>query len=456
MSDNIHILIVDDEEAMRDSMSQVLAKEGYKPKGAESGQEGLALFSGETFEIVFLDLKLPDQEGLSVLRQMREASPETPVVIITAYGSIESAVEAIKLGAFEYLAKPFTPEELRVVAKKALDNRTMILENILLRGELKARRQFDRVVGQSKAIRNVLDLVARASPTDSPVLITGESGTGKELLAREIHRRSLRHSAPFVTVDCSALAEPFLEDELFGHAKGALPGPRETKHGRFELANGGTIFFNEISHISLNLQSKLFRAIHEGEVTRLGSSRPIKVRIRPLASSSVNLAQAVSRGDFREDLFYRLSVVPVHLPPLRERKEDIPLLVDYFLQKYGGKAGKTISAVSTRAMLALTEYDWPGNIRELENTIERAAALCRGSEIEVEDIVSHGISMGIPALTWSGGQFKTLTDIEKEYIKTVLRDQEGNKSRTATILGIDRKTLWAKIKKFGLEGRDSK
>jgi DNA-binding NtrC family response regulator len=456
MRNGIHMLIIDDEEAVRDSMSQVLVKEGYAAKAAETGREGMALFSQETFEVVFLDLRLPDIDGLSLLRQMREASQETPVVIITAYGSIESAVEAIKLGAFEYLAKPFTPEELRVVTKKALDNRMMILENILLRRELKARREFDQVVGQSQAMRNVLDIVARAGPTDSAVLITGESGTGKELVAREIHSRSLRHSQPFVTVDCGALVEPLLEDELFGHAKGALAGARETKHGRFELANGGTIFFNEIAHLSLPSQSKVFRAIQEREVTRLGSARPIKIGIRMIASSSANIAQAVNHGAFREDLFYRLSVVPIHLPPLRDRKEDIPPLVDYFLQKYGRRAAKTISGVSNRAMLALTEYDWPGNIRELENTIERAVALCRGSEIEMEDIVSHGISMGIPALTWAGGQFKTLSDIEREYIKAVLRDQEGNKSRAATILGINRKTLWAKIKKYGLEGRDSK
>jgi two-component system, NtrC family, response regulator HydG len=455
MKEGIPILIVDDEESMRDSMSQVLEKEGYRTKNAESGQAGLNLFTREAFEVVFLDLRLPDQDGLSVLRQMREASPETPVIIITAYGSIESAVEAIKLGAFEYLTKPFTPEELRVVAGKALVNRKMILENILLRRELKARREFDQVIGQSKAIRDVLDLVARAGPTDSAVLITGESGTGKELVAREIHRCSLRHSRPFVAVDCGSLAEPLLEDDLFGHAKNAYPGAREIKHGRLELADGGTIFFNHMSHLSLNLQGKLFRALQEAEVIRLGSFRPIKVKVRPVGSSSVNLAQAVSMGAFREDLFYRLSVVPIHLPPLRERKEDIPLLVGYFLQKYGGKAGKAVSAVSTRAMLALTEYDWPGNVRELENTIERAVALCRGSEIEVEDIISHGISMGIPALTWAGGQFKTLADIEKEYIRAVLRDQQGNKSQTAAILGIDRKTLWAKIKKYSLEGRDS-
>ena len=283
------------------------------------------------------------------------------------------------------------------------------------------------------------------------MLITGESGTGRELTAREIHRQSPRRAAPFVVVDGGSLAEPMLEDDLFGHAKNAFPGAREMKHGRFELADGGTMFIDEVSRFSLPLQGRIFRALQEREVTRLGQSRPIKVDVRMIASTSVNLAQAVNQGNFREDLFYKLSVVPIHLPPLRERKEDIPLLVDHFLHKYGRKSGKSLTGVSTRAMLALTEYDWPGNVRELENTVERAIVLCRGSEIQVEDVMSHGISLGIPALAWAGDKFKTLDDIEKAYIQSVLNDQEGNRKRTAAILGIDRKTLWAKINKYGLE-----
>ena len=453
MSDRIPILIVDDEEVMRDSMSQILTGEGYAPRKAASGKSGLTVFNEETFELVFLDLRLPDGDGLSVLRQMKEASPETPVIVITAFGSIETAVEAIKLGAFEFLTKPFTPDELRVVTKKALKSRTLILENILLRRELKAYGEFDKVVGQSKPLRQVLHLVAQASHTDSPVLITGESGTGKELVAREIHRLSPRHFGPFVAVDCGRLAEPLFEDDLFGHVRGGFPGAQETKHGRFELANGGTIFFDNVTNVGLSLQGKLFRAIQEREVTRLGHSRPIKVNVRLIASASVNLAQAVNRGAFREDLFYRLSVVPIHLPPLRERKDDIPPLVEHFLHKYSRKSGKVVTSISTRALAALSEYDWPGNIRELENTIERAVVLCRGREIDVEDIISHGISLGIPALTWAGGKTHTLAEVEKDYIQTVLRDQGGNKGRTAMILGIDRKTLWTKLKKYGLEGR---
>jgi len=447
------VLIIDDEEALRDSMSQVLAKEGYELRCAADCRQGVELFGRETFQLIFLDLRLPDADGLSVLRQMKEASPEIPVVMITGFGSIESAVESIKLGAFDYLAKPFAPDELRLVARQALQSRAMALENILFRRELKDFRAYDRIVGGSRAIRQVLDVVDRAGPVDSAVLITGESGTGRELVAREIHRRSPRQAAPFVVVECGAMSEPVLEDEIFGHAKGAFPGAGEMKHGRFELAAGGTLFLDEITRLGLALQSRLFRALQEGEVTRLGQSRSVKVDVRIIAASAVNLAQAVHQGAFREDLFYRLSVVPIHLPPLRERKEDIPPLVEHFLRKYGAKGGGMPLSVSTRAMLALTEYDWPGNVRELENTIERAVVLSRGGEIQVEDVMSRGISLGIPALAWAGDKFKTLADIEKTYIKNVLNDQEGNRKRTAAILGIDRKTLWAKIKKYGLEGK---
>ncbi len=385
---------------------------------------------------------------------MKEASPETPVIVITAFGSIAVAVEAIKLGAFEFLTKPFTPEELRVVTNKALKSRTMVLENILLRRELEAQGEYGEVVGQSKLMEQVLLLVAQASRTDSPVLATGETGTGKELVAREIHRRSSRHSGPFAAVDGGSLSEPSLEDELFGHAKGAFPGASEPKHGRFELAHGGTIFFDNVSHVGLGLQGKLFRAMQERQVTRLGNSRPIKLDVRVMASASVNLAQAVNLGAFRQDLFYRLNVVPIHLPSLRERKDDIPLLVDHFLEKYSRKSGKVVSAISRRALDALQEYDWPGNIRELENTIERAVVLCRGQEIDVADIVSHGISLGVPPSAWNGGKFETLAGLERNYIKAVLGETNGHKGRTAKVLGIDRKTLWAKLKKYGLEGRD--
>ncbi len=448
MTNPASVLVIDDEESIRDSMSQVLRKEGYRVRSAASGQEGLNLFSAEAFQIVFVDLKLPGTSGLDVLSRIKEADPQTPVIIITGYASIESAVEAMKRGAFDYLTKPFTPEEVRVVAGKALESRRLLIENISLRRELEAKTEFELVVGRGSAISRVLDVVRRVSPSESTILITGESGTGKELVAREIHRHSLRRNAPFVVVDCGALVETLFESELFGHVKGSFTGAHETKHGRFEVAEGGTIFFDEISNIGLNIQAKLLRAIQEREVSRIGSSKAIKVDVRILAATNEDLAQAVRMGKFREDLFYRLSVVPIQLPPLRERKEDIPLLVDHFLQKYNKRTKKNISGVSSRVLKALKEYDWPGNIRELENTIERAVVLSQGDGIELEDLMYHGISARVTGAGSISGKSQTLEDMEKEYIRAVLRAQNGNRTRTAEVLGIDRKTLWAKIRKY--------
>lgn len=451
MSEEANILIIDDDEAIRDSCSQVLKKEGYTVKAAKDGKEGLELFKKEFFHVVLLDLKLPGLDGMEILTKIKEEAPATPVIIITGYASIESAVEAMKKGAFDYLSKPFSAEALRVITKKALGSRKIIFENLYLRRELEAKTEFDMVVGKSKAMEKVLDIVRRVSPTESTVLITGESGTGKELIAREIHNHSPRSKGPFVAVDCGALVETLFESELFGHVRGSFTGAYETKHGRFEVANGGTIFFDEISNIGLNIQANLLRVIQEREVTRIGSSRPIKVDVRILAATNEDLADAVRRGKFREDLFYRLSVVPLHLPPLRERKEDIPLLIKHFLQKYNKRAKKGIISISLHVKKALMEYDWPGNIRELENTIERAVVLSKGNEIEKEDLMYHGISVNSELWNPIDGKFRTLDEIEKEYIKAVLRAQSGNKSKTAGILGMDRKTLWAKIKKYNLQ-----
>jgi len=425
VTDPARILVIDDEASIRDSMTQALGKEGYRVRSTGSGREGLNLFGTESFQVVFVDLKLPDTTGLEVLSRIKEAGPETPVIIITGYASIESAVEAMKRGSFDYMTKPFTPEEVRIITRKALESRRLLFENLSLRRELEAKTEFELVVGKSRAIAQVLDVVRRVSPTESTILITGESGTGKELIAREIHRHSLRRDAPFVVVDCGALVETLFESELFGHVKGSFTGAHETKHGRFEVAEGGTIFFDEISNIGLNIQAKLLRAIQEREINRIGSSKPIKVDVRILAATNEDLAEAVKKVKFREDLFYRLSVVPIRLPPLRERKEDISLLVDHFLQKYNKRAKKKITTVSQRALEALKEYEWPGNIRELENTIERAVVLSQHDGIELEDLMYHGISAGLTL----PGKLKTLEDMEKEYIRAVLRAQYGNKTR---------------------------
>jgi DNA-binding NtrC family response regulator len=450
MSEKAKILIIDDDEAILDSCSQVLEKAGYVVKGARDGIEGLKFLKNESFYTVLLDLKLPGPDGMEILNHIIEDSPETPVVIITGYASVESAVEAMRQGAFDYMAKPFSPKELRVIVKKALKRRKMIMENLYLRTELEARIEFDLIVGKSEAMKAVLDIVQRVSPSESTVLITGESGTGKEMLAREIHMHSLRHEGPFVVVDCGALVETLFESELFGHVKGSFTGAYETKHGRFEVANGGSIFLDEISNVSLNIQAKLLRVIQEKEVTRVGSSKPIKIDVRIIAATHENLAEAVKSGKFREDLFYRLSVVPIHLPPLRERKDDIPLLVDHFLRKYNKKSKKNVEGINPKAIQTLMEYDWPGNIRELENTIERAVVLGRNNQIELEDLIYHGIGSRLSLYEPVGGRYKSLSEIEKEYIKLVFYSQHGNKSQTAKLLGIDRKTLLSKLKRYNI------
>ena len=451
MIENASILVIDDEEAIRDACSQVLKKEGYSVKTAEDGIEGLELFRKEFFHAVLLDLKLPGIDGMDILSLIKEEQPKTQVIIITGFASIDSAVEAMQRGASDYLPKPFTPEQLRLITKKALDSRKILIENIYLREESKKHIPFDMVIGKSKIMEKVLDIVKRISSSDSTVLITGESGTGKEILAREIHNHCPRKDAPFVVVDCGALVETLFESELFGHVKGSFTGAHETKHGRFEVASRGTIFLDEISNISMNIQAKLLRVIQEREITRVGSTKPIKVDVRILAATNENLADLVTKEKFREDLFYRLSVVPINLPPLRERKEDIPFFIDHFIKKYSRKARKKISGVSSQAKKALMGYDWPGNIRELENTIERAVVLSRGEKIELEDLAYHGISAGSSLLLPVGGKYKALEDIEKEYIKIILQAKHGNKSQTAKILGIDRKTLMAKIKKYKIK-----
>lgn len=450
MIDPANILIIDDEEAIQDSCKQVLTKEGYRVYLAADAQEGLSIFRETSIHSVLLDLKLPGKNGMEILPALKKEKPDVPVIIITGFATIESAVEAIKLGAFDYLSKPFSPAELRVIVSKALRSRELYTQVIRFqRG--REDSGFDMVIGKSKAMDQVVDIVRRVSASESTILITGESGTGKELLAREIHKHSLRTNAPFVVVDCGALVETLFESELFGHVKGSFTGAHVTKHGRFEVANGGTIFLDEISNISLNIQAKLLRAIQEKEITRIGSTRPTKVDVRIIAATNENLAECVNAGKFREDLFYRLSVVPVHLPPLRERKEDIPLLIDHFLKRHNIGKTKGVKTLSQKVKKALLEYNWPGNIRELENTIERAVVLSRKDEIEIQDLIYHGIGSPLSFMQPPDGKFKTLDEIEKEYINIVLQAQHGNKSHTAKVLGIDRKTLLSKIKKYHLE-----
>jgi len=445
-----NILVMDDEETMRDSCQQALSRDGNKVAVAEDGVKGLALLERESFDLVILDLKMPGLSGMEVLKKIKEDNPEATVIVITGYATVESAVEAMKRGAYDFIPKPFTPDSLRAIVKRALDRRELALENVLLRSELKASFGPEVIIGQSESMKKVEELVRKVGPTDTTVLISGESGTGKELVARAIHCHSNRRDKPFVAVDCGSLVENLFESELFGHVKGSFTGATATKYGRFELANGGTLFFDEIGNISINIQTKLLRVLQEREITKVGSSQVIKVDVRIVAATNKDLQKAVKTETFREDLFYRLSVVPITLPPLRERRNDIPLLANHFLKKYNRKRRKDIRAISGRAMKALVQYDWPGNVRELENAIERAVVLAENNVVRPSDLLYYGLSVETPSSS-DTGEAKRLIDVEREHIAKTLKIFNGHKGKTAEWLGIDRKTLRTKLRRYGIE-----
>ena len=448
MSDRVNILIVDDEEAMRGACRQVLAGEGFVLKETSSGTGALEVIRQESFDLVILDLKMPRVDGMQILRRIQQDCPDTGVVVITGYATVDSAVEAMKLGAADFLPKPFTPDVLRLAVRRTLRGARMAKENLLLKSQLEEYRGGGyELIGQSQAMKQIHDLVERVGPTDSTVLITGESGTGKELVARAIRDHSGRSDRPFVTVDCGALVGTLFESELFGHVKGSFTGATGLKHGRFELANGGTIFFDEIANVSPDIQAKLLRVIQEREFTRVGATQVIRIDVRILAATSRNLPAEIREGRFREDLFYRLCVVPIVLPPLRQRREDIPLLANHFLQKHTRRWHHQIRGFSREAMEALIRHDWPGNVRELENAIERAIVLAQSDTITPADLPYHGTLVDPKA---GDKPLVPLAAVEKEHIARVLQYHAGNRTAAAKTLGIDRKTLWRKIRAYGL------
>lgn len=447
-----NILVIDDEKVICTSLEAVLKRDGYSVSTALTAKEGLAHLRQATFQIVLLDLRLPDEDGLQVLKKIKEDQPDLVVIMITGHASVQSAVEAMKLGAYDYLAKPFTPGEIRVVIRRALEKIDLSMENVYLKEALKLALGPEEIIGESASIREVLRLVSRVGPTDSTVLITGESGTGKELIARALHRSSGRREASFITVDCGSLVETLFESELFGHVKGSFTGAVSTKHGRLELANRGTIFLDEIGNLSLNTQSKLLRAIQEREITKVGSSRPIKIDVRIVCATNQDLMKRVKEGTFREDLYYRISVVPIHICPLRERKEDIGPLVHYFISKYSEKRKTDVKGISSKAMKMLVQYDWPGNVRELENVIERAIVLSKGNRLEPEDLLYPANVTS--SKSWISPQSLSLCDVEREHIRKVFEMTSGNKSETARLLGIDRKTLRARLREYDIESTD--
>jgi DNA-binding NtrC family response regulator len=445
----LRVLIVDDEEVIRRGMGRALEGKGVETHAAASGQEALALLSRHDFDVVFLDIRMPDMDGISVLKKIRAKHLFTQVIMITGYPSIDTAVQCVKIGATDYLVKPIRIADLKNALKCIGADRYAGSGQGEDDEELKIDDDRNIIIGKSAGMKQIFRKIRKVAPTDSTVLITGESGTGKELVARAIHFNGTRRGKPFVAVDCSALVETLLESELFGHVKGSFTGAIQTKHGFFELANHGTFFFDEISNLSMNTQAKLLRVIQEREFMKVGDQKKIKLDVRIISASNTNLKETVSEGNFREDLFYRLSVVPIHLPPLRHRKEDIPLFVAHFLDKFSRKIKRSIPAVSDEAMEALKEYAWPGNVRELEHTMERILILEDTDVIRLSDLPS--------SISRKRGDFQTLSEepvsleeLEKRYIRFVLRRTKGKKTEAARILGINRKTLGLKVKKYGI------
>jgi DNA-binding NtrC family response regulator len=442
---NVKILIVDDELIMRESLAGWLERDGHAVQSAASGEEALEKVKETQFDILLVDIKMEGMSGLDVLRKVKETDPDAEVIMITAYGSIPSAIEAMKDGAFDYMLKPFDPNELGVLIEKIIQHQEQARENIYLKEQYRERTRFESMIGQSEPMQKIFDLICDVAPMDSTVLITGETGTGKGLAAKAIHTNSPRRDGPFVTVNCGAIPEHLMESELFGHQKGAFTDAKETKKGRLELAHGGTLFLDEIGEISMRMQIDLLRVLEDRVFYRVGGTQPIEADFRVIAATNRKLETAIKSGDFREDLFYRLNVISFTMPSLSRRKEDIPLLAEHFLYRFSQETNKPIDSISREAMDEMMIYDWPGNIRELENAIERAVVVGRQREIFPEDlpIFCHEPAPAIRA--------HSLKDVEKTHIERILNENHWNIARSAKILGIDRSTLYSKIKRYDIE-----
>jgi two-component system response regulator HydG len=442
------VLVVDDQRNMRSTLSLMLRDAGHEVVEAHDGDHACDLVGADSFDLVLTDLKMGVTDGIQVLRHAKEGSPLTEVIVMTAYGTIESAVEAMRLGAHDYIQKPFTEQELLVKVQKALERRRLAGEVTLLAAEFRERYRFENIIGRSGAIREVLGRIVRIAPTDATVLITGESGTGKELVARAIHANSKRADRPFVTVNCAAISETLLESELFGHVRGAFTGAVSARRGLFEEADGGTFFFDEIAETSPSFQAKLLRAIQEGEIRRLGDSRTLRIDIRIIAATNQDLQVAIREKRFRQDLYYRLNVARFVLPPLRERREDVPLLVDHFLEKYCKKMQRRVT-LAEGVLDYLVDYRFTGNVRELENMIEQGVALATDGLIRREDI----IVVDAPVSSRVGGRLMqdVVDEAEANAIQAALREVDGNKEKAAEMLGLSPTTLWRKMKRLNIE-----
>ena len=493
MAEARSILVVDDDADVRSLLSDLCADEGYQVSTAKTGQEALASVESKRPDLVMMDVQLPDQDGLAVLKQLRQKHPELEVIVMTAFGGSSVAIKAMEQGAYDYVTKPFEIDDLLATLRRVFEHQDMATEVSALRQELgKSAAERERIVGNSRPMQEVYKLIGKVARSDATVLITGESGTGKELVAEALHRTSTRNPYPLIKVSCAALPETLLETELFGHEKGSFTGALTMRKGRFEMANKGTIFLDEIGEMTLATQTKLLRILQEREFERIGASTPIKVDIRVITATNRNLELEVSKGRFREDLYYRLNVIHIHMPPLRERKDDIPLLVEHFLVKYRHAPGAIPTTISEEALEKLMEYNWPGNVRELENAVERAVVLSRGNLITTQhlpfgthkvpfidrredggwsveaatagdrngeaangdvDALDAGALLGdgdYEAISEAGSFRTAIAEVERRVILKALERAGGNRSKAAESLGIYRRLLYAKMKEYGL------
>lgn len=456
----LKILVLDDDQTLRAALFRVFSRKGLQVITTSTTKEAEHVISNEAnIDLVLLDIRLPDGDGIDILKLVKKKYSDTPVIVLTGFGSVDLAVEATKLGAYHFMTKPFNIEELSLLVDKALSHCKLMSENAHLKSQLCSKYRFDNIIGKSDSIQRVLSLVEKVADSDSTVLITGESGTGKELIAKAIHYNSPRAAKPFVPINCGAIPGELLESELFGHIKGAFTGAINNRIGRFELANKGSIFLDEIGDLSTNLQVKLLRVLQERRFEPVGSAKTTETDVRIIAATNVNLSEAVKESRFREDLFYRLNVIPIIIPPLRERRSDIPLLVQHFIEHFNTKKSAQIQGISEAAMDVLVNYAWPGNIRELENLVERISILKRGGPIEVEDLPEHftqsmganykSLPMDIPE---NGIDFNTAVDsYENQLILNALNKTGWNRNQAAILLRLNRTTLVEKIKKKGLK-----
>ena len=455
MEDVIKILVVDDDDSGREALSTLLRLSGYDVTSAATGESALDLIDCQQYQVIVSDLFLPDKNGFDILQSVRKVSPTSEVIVVTGHASAQSAVRAMKEGAFDYITKPIDFDELKIVVLKALEKQKLMSENKYLRRQLQGRFEFNNIIGSSPAMNLVFERMNRIVKTDSAVLVSGESGTGKELVARALHYNGIRRERPFVAVNCSAIPEALLESELFGHVRGAFTGAIKDKPGKFEAANHGTIFLDEIGTLPLHLQAKLLRVLQEHEVERVGSNKTVKLHVRVISATNADLENMVKRGAFREDLYYRLNVIPLHLPPLRERQQDIMHLTAFFLEKQCRLMGRAPCSISKQAFEALERYSWPGNVRELENLIERMIVLTDAAVITLDDvpatIVGEKAGGDVCCVKMPSGGVDlvaTISKIEHALISEALESAGGVKARAAALLGINRTTLVEKIKRL--------